>query len=288
MLKIIIKIVDEDNEEHGVICGTGSNFGILNLEGVESLEKNIITSPMALSDGEVYQGQKKQPRNITIEFEALNNNRNEEYRDYFVHFLNNDKRKKIIVTMNNTTRKIYGYVTNWSFSNPYIYEPIRVNISLTCPNPLFLNMSDFGQNIASINNRFAFPLTIPQNRGVVMGYKTFNKKLNIENNGDYTTGIIIIFKAVRGTVVTPSLTKISTNEFLKVNDTMEKGDTIRIETNLGKKTVFKNDINISNKLTRDSTYFQVTKGRNIIEYNAEEGYTNLDVYIYYTPTYGGI
>lgn len=288
MLKLLINIVDEDDEQTGFTCGDGSPFGILNLEGIESVSKNIFTTSLALSDGEIYQGQKKEPRNISLEIEALTNIHNEELRNFFIKFLNSNKRKKIVVTMNNNTRKIYGYVQEWSFSNQFIYEPIRVSINILCPNPLFLNMSDFGQNIASINNKFSFPLAFPKNKGVIMGVKRFSRKLNIENNGDYTTGIVIVFKAVRGIVTNPEIKKITTNEGIKINDTMQKGDIIRIETNTGKKTVTKNDINISNKLTKNSTYFQVTKGRNIIEYNAEEGYTNLDVYIYYTPTYGGV
>lgn len=288
MIKMIINVTDEDNEKNGFICGDGSSFGILNVEGLESVNKNILTSETSVKDGLVYHGEKKEAREITLEFESLTDTLNEELRDFFIKFLNNDKRKKIIVELNNNKRKIYGYIKEWSFTNIYIYEPIRVNIIFLCVDPLFLNMSDFGQNIASINSKFSFPLSIPINRGVITGYKRFSRKLNIQNEGDYTTGIIVVFKAIRGDVINPKITKVTTGEEINIIDTMQKGDTIKVETNTGKKTVYKNNINISNKLTRNSIYFQITKGRNIIEYNADEGYTNLDVYIYYTPTYGGI
>ena len=45
---------------------------------------------------------------------------------------------------------------------------------------------------------------------------------------------------------------------------------------------------ISRKLDKLSTYFSIDGPDNVIQYDADENYTNLDVYLYYQSKYLGV
>ena len=69
---------------------------------------------------------------------------------------------------------------------------------------------------------------------------------------------------------------------------LAKGDTLIVDTNSGKKRVTLNGENVFHKIDRQSSFFQLSVGDNVLEYNAEENYTNLNVKLYYTPKYLGV
>ena len=102
------------------------------------------------------------------------------------------------------------------------------------------------------------------------------------------TGIVIQFTAARGAVKNPKITKLSTGEYLRVIVDMQKGDILIIDTNKGRKGVKLNGEMISRRLDKLSTYFSIDGPDNIIQYDADENYTNLDVYLYYQSKYLGV
>ena len=99
---------------------------------------------------------------------------------------------------------------------------------------------------------------------------------------------MIQFTAARGAVKNPKIIKLSTGEYLRVIVDMQKGDILTIDTNKGRKGVRLNGEMISRKLDKLSTYFSIDGSDNIIQYDADENYTNLDVYLYYQSKYLGV
>src|SRR5699024_451552 len=102
-------------------------------------------------------------------------------------------------------------------------------IQLYCLEPYWLDIYESGELIQTWLKGFQFPLKLPfqlRQRGETMK--------NIYNEGDVETPVEIIFK---GPAVNPSVTNITTNEFIKVNRELKSDDTLYITTERGNKKV---------------------------------------------------
>ena len=124
-----------------------------------------------------------------------------------------------------------------------------------------------------------------------MGYRSPSKIVNIFNSGDTESGLIIEMKAT-GEVVNPQILNVNSLEFIKINRTLVSGEVIRINTNQGNKRIIdildKAESNIMNYLDINSTFLKLYKGDNLFKYTATSGEDNLEVSIYYNPSYLGV
>lgn len=101
-------------------------------------------------------------------------------------------------------------------------------------------------------------------------------------------GIRAVITATRGQVANPSITLKDTGEGVKVHATLEKGDRLELSTLPRKKTVTWNGENVFHLLDKSSIFFSIPIGGGTVEYDAEDGYANLDLRLYYTPLYLGL
>ena len=96
------------------------------------------------------------------------------------------------------------------------------------------------------------------------------------NSGDKETGIEIIVTASRGK--TDNIKLILNNEkYIKVNVTLNQWDVLKINTKARQKSVTLNGKNIINKIDRNSTFFSLRIGKNILSYECDNGSTNVDI-----------
>lgn len=171
---------------------------------------------------------------------------------------------------------------------PY-YQKYLINI--LCSNPFWQDLETIKAEIAAWIGTFEFPLEIPIETGIEMGYRAPSLIVNVFNKGDVPCGIKIEFKAL-ATVVNPSLLNVNTREYIKINKVMESGEVITVTTYFQNKRVMlnKNGIieNAFNWIDLGSTFLQLNVGDNLLRYDAEEGLDNLEVKIYYTPQYVGL
>ncbi|MGL4730323.1 MAG: phage tail family protein [Clostridium sp.] len=160
-----------------------------------------------------------------------------------------------------------------------------------CANPFWSKLDDIKNEIALWKGSFKFPLVIPQNTGIIMGYKEPSLIVNINNDGSIEAGMIIEFKA-RGTLTNPSLFNVNTRQWIKIEKEMIAGEIIKINTNFGKKRVEQilngGTYNGFKYLKRGSTFLQLFKGDNLFRYDADSSLDNLEVAIYYNPNYLGV
>jgi hypothetical protein len=162
----------------------------------------------------------------------------------------------------------------FSANDPYIYRKNaqRVDIALWVP-------------------AFEFPLEIPADEGIEMGYRIPSLIVNVLNDGQESTGMIIRFKAL-GTLVNPSLVNVNTYEELKLNTIMQAGDVIEVSTYQRKKsvTLIRNGVktNIFNSLDLNSKFLQLEIGDNLFRYNADDGLDNLEISMIFTPRLLGV
>lgn len=181
-----------------------------------------------------------------------------------------------------------NFSSDYKENNEYACKFI---FTLMCANPFWSNVQDKKVDIALWKGSFHFPLVIPDVKGIIMGYKEPSLIVNVLNNGNIDTGMMIEFRA-RGTLTNPSLFNINTREWLKIEKEMVAGEVIKINTNFGKKRVeqYLNGVttNAFNYLKRGSKFLQLSKGDNLFRYDADSNLDNLEVAIYYNNNYLGV
>lgn len=157
--------------------------------------------------------------------------------------------------------------------DPYIYRKDTVNFE-----------------IGSWINAFKFPLVIPE-RGMRMGYRQPSLFGTINNTGQEETGMLIRFVAT-GRVINPSLIKVDSGEYFKLNVTLENGDVVEISTFRGNKSITlirdNERSNIFHKRAPLCKFIQLDVGENLVRYDADEGLEHLTVKVKFTPKLVGV
>jgi Phage tail protein len=166
----------------------------------------------------------------------------------------------------------------------------NVLVQLTAGNPFFQSTEVNKVEIAVWNSLFEFPFEIPS-EGLEMGLRSPSLIVNVLNNGQVETGMIIKFKAI-GSVLNPSLFNVNTREYIKLNKLMSPGETITINTNKRKKRIESSlngvKSNIFNTIEFGSKFIQLATGDNLFRYDADENLENLEVSIYFSTQYLGV
>ena len=68
---------------------------------------------------------------------------------------------------------------------------------------------------------------------------------------------------------------------------MEFGDKLVINTNQRKKSITINGQNAIQKINRKSTFFSLKIGDNVMKYESDEGYQDMEIYVYFYKKYLG-
>lgn len=196
------------------------------------------------------------------------------YKDYVLRFLpNTSVRYSAIIAENNEIIckfKIEGY----------------------CPDPLFSERVENKVLAASTIPKFHFPLILSKNPsppgGMIFGLRQPSLIVVITNSGAVDVGMKIVFKA-NGTLSGPSLINVNTQKYFKINKTMQAGEEIMINTNIGEKKILGTLNGITSNYFKyrdfDSEWLQLKVGDNLFRYDADENIENLEVYIYFNNKY---
>ena len=170
---------------------------------------------------------------------------------------------------------------------------IEFTIPLDCLNPSWREEHEQKEDIASWVAAWEFPCEIEQDnaQSMIFGYRAESVIVNCYNEGDVSTGMRIRFTAL-GTITNPILLNVDTNEFIKLNVTMQTGDVIEVNTKYGskgatlirdgKKTDYFRYVDV------DSTFMQLAIGDNNFRYDAESGVNSMEVSIFYNKEYLGV
>jgi hypothetical protein len=263
-----------------------SDFRITSITGLEGSSYTINKSN-SNQDGMVVTGKKIEPREIIISGDIKKDENETINREELISFFNPKYTGELTINRNDFNRKIEYEVTSLNFKTSNLYGYIVFDLTLECNNPLFSSIDNYGKNIALITPQFAFPFVIPSGKGAIMGYKTYKNEAVLNNDGDFETGLEMTIIATRGEVTNPKL-ELSNGNFMEIITSMKKGDILKINTNNRRKSVMLNGENIINKINRRSTFFSLPVGTTTIKYSSEEGYTNMDVNIYFNKKYIGV
>ena len=176
-----------------------------------------------------------------------------------------------------------------TFTRKAIFQDFT--IQLLCLNPFWRKEAKTRDDIATWIGGLEFPEEIPLVEGWEIGYRQPSLIVNVYNEGDVQAGIRAEFRAL-GVVKNPSLLNVDTQEFIKLNITLQAGDILSVSTGYGEKEVTLQRDGVTSDAFRyldvDSTYFQLSVGDNLYRYSAEENLENLEVSIYHDDLYLGV
>lgn len=172
------------------------------------------------------------------------------------------------------------YGTEHSENNDVICHWVVDGIA---PDPFFKEVEDNSYEASSVIGNFMFPL-IFKNNGVdnlVFGKHKKTTIFDAYNAGDTPTGFKITFYARGGSVENPTLLHIGKQEYIRINKTMQHGETIVIDTNRGSRSIIGTIDNVSSDyyIYKDLTSKWITLdiGKNELNYSADSGMDLLDV-----------
>lgn len=271
---------------------------IESLEGIAEVDADIQGQRLPHFDGDLYLGSTLEPRYIDLGG-CITRTDFIEIRRQRTNVLKVCNPKlgpgEVTLELDGRIKKIRGVLDGVpSFPERGRSKFQRFMVSWKCPNPYWQDVSESKEEIALWRGAFHFPLAIPQNNPIIMGYREPSLIVNVINRGNVKTGMRIEFKAL-GTLESPSLFNVNTREFIKINKSMVAGEKIIINTNQGSKKITSN----LNGVTTDildyidiigggRTFLQLDPGDNLLRYDAVDGISNLEVNIYYNNNYLGV
>lgn len=284
------KFIFENEKGQQIEFSIWSPFFLENIDGISGLKNTIYSNKGMGQDGSTCVGSTLDDRNIIIQG-AITENK-ELNREKLLSIIN-PKLKSKLIYIDGNIRKYVECIVETAPIIPKENKP-KFQISLLCNNPYWKDYIDSKINIALWKGDFHFPLVIPQGKGITMGHREPSLIVNVLNNGQVETGMIIEFIA-RGTLSNPSLFNVNTREFIKINKGMVAGEKFIINTNYSKKKILQElngvTTDILNYLDIEGggdTFLQLAVGDNLFRYNTDSNLDNLEVNIYFSPQYLGV
>ncbi|NFA60817.1 phage tail family protein [Clostridium sporogenes] len=284
------KFIFENEKGQQIEFSIWSPFFLQNIDGISGLKNTIYSSKGMGQDGSTCVGSTLDDRNIVIQG-AITENK-ELNREKLLSIIN-PKLKSKLIYIDGNIKKYVECIVETAPIIPKENNP-KFQISLLCNNPYWKDYIDSKVNIALWKGDFHFPLVIPVNKGITMGHREPSLIVNVLNNGQVKTGMIIEFFA-RGTLSNPSLFNVNTREFIKINKGMVAGEKFIINTNYSKKKILREFNGVTTDILNyldivggGDTFLQLDVGDNLFRYNADSNLDNLEVNIYFSPQYLGV
>lgn len=282
-----IKIIRDDSKifRLGGSFKDDATWGILETSGIGVSENDISTAEFASGDGDNPIKERIPKKFIDITASVKNRKYNEIEREIALSFFNPKHTYTLYITEGEVTRWISARIQMFSCPPKRPDEHVSLQVALVCVDPYFYSVEDYGKNIAAVTGCFGFPYISPVNVGFRVGEYNFAKKVEIENTGDVETYAKTVIIA-KGTVVNPKI--IQNDVYIRLLDTLESGDTVEID--MVKNTIKKNGKNCIGKVDRRSSFsgMVLIPGDNEVSFDADNGDTNMQVFLYYYLKYFGV
>lgn len=164
------------------------------------------------------------------------------------------------------------------------------SVNVVCANPYILS-TEKKISLQNKTGNFKFDWEILK-EGVSLADIDARAIQNAINNGSVDTPIKAVIRS-RGHMENPFIYNITTGEAIRINKTLELGQSIEITTEYGNKRVTfideeGNRENIFPLIDLRSTFFNLAVGDNLIKYGADDTAENLQIDIYYRERHLGV
>lgn len=279
-------IVEKKNEERLELTNQETKWQIASIEGLNPSDADITTKELANWDGSVFVDSRVESRDITIEMYIngdVETNRIELYSFF-------RPKEYIKLYFKTSARNVYiiGYTEKVELNHFDKHQVMQ--ISIQCPNPFFKSVPENENRLSNTIGGFYFPFAI-DNVGIEFTTYDDERIITVINYGEVSTGVRF-YITFNGNTTNPAIYNRDTGEYIRLIDTYSRGDEIEIDTTKGNRVVRKlsdlGSTNLIQYLDINTTWIQLTSGRNRFSLKADNGVDNIVVEIYNSTYYQGL
>lgn len=171
------------------------------------------------------------------------------------------------------------------FYRPNFATPTEAYLPFLAPDPFWQAAEEVEIQFRNTIPLLTFPMNFVKQAGVTPSLYRVTEAATVVNAGDAPCGFTAELTAWGGTVKNPAI--CMGEQYIRLQTTLEDGQVAQIDTRPRRKNVLI-DGERAFSFHRDSTFFLLGVGENIVQVTAEEGLTHLAVKLSYTPLYYGI
>ncbi len=272
------------NGEH-VSFGAGQEYELMEVSGFSAAEITVLTSAGYMQNGATYRASQLSGRLFTITIDDVKGS----YEDLVASRM---ELAKVLNPLLSGRLYINNGIDQY-FADCVIYEgltPINAQgdtsqeyeIAFYSAYPFIRGSIEHSVKMAGFQGGLTLPYSLPYSLG------TQGDIITINYSGSIDAPLLVEF---RGPAVHPRITKKQTGEYIAVDETLLEGETLWIDTTPKAVEVYTLDSS-ENKVAADqktdplSTYFNLTRGQNTIEFAANSG--TPEVYLHWYDQYVGV
>lgn len=277
-----------------------SGFLVRGIDGLGPSKGTINTTQVATYDGSTYNSARVEQRNIVFSLGFLPNATIEDTRQLTYKYFPLKQFLTVQIETDNRISKAFGYVES---NEPVIFsEEEGAVISIICPDPWLYSLNTEVTIFAGFLALFEFPFS---NESLTEKLIEFGEiETHVENHitytGDVEVGMVIYIHATGAatnlTIINPvtraTMHLDSTRLVALTGADISTGDDIIISTVKGDKYVIllRSGVihNILNVLDKNTDWFVLEKGDNVLSFTADSGATNLHFRVENLIAYEGI
>jgi hypothetical protein len=160
-------------------------------------------------------------------------------------------------------------------------------VNLTAHDPFWIDLEKTGEMMSFSIASFGFELEVEE-EGIELEMEGTNRTI-LNNEGDVSAPVEIIFK---GPASNPKVANETTGEYIQVDQVLEDGEKLIINTEFGNKQVIYDNgytqVNKFNAISIDSTFWQLEVGENKTTYTVDSGLDVANVVINFRNRYIGL
>lgn len=282
--RVTARFVRDDGTE---FLADGADWLLTAIDGASAAEYELFSQDNAGGDGSTLTGKRVKARDLQLDASTLSITHNPTMRARAVSFFSPKHTYRVYLTYMGTTRWISAELAAFSAPSTKVNIPQTWSALFLAADPYWKSTDDFGQDIASETPRWGFPYMDHPRRGALVSVYNFTREVVFAYDGDVPAYPVITLSA-DDEVENPKIVK--DGAFVRLLDTLKKGDTVVIATaprNIG---ITKNGKNVLNKVDRasDFTGLRMQPGTNIVRYEADRGDNQLHVVLQYNKQYLGV
>lgn len=261
------------------------------LDGFGDVTNTITYTDNATFDGGIVSDTHVSKVDRTIQCAYMHPDINDVARRAAIAFFNVKSTFRVYVTYSGRTVWAEGYLIKLSAGmTANVKDRLDIMVTFTFPDPYWKSKNDFGEDIAGNIGMIAFPYLCSMDngqKGTTGGIFKFARIVTLYNDGDIETRCRAVIKAT-GDVENPKL--IINDEYVRVIGNLHKNDIIELDFTAMPPTVKKNGVNYIGHCDRTSAFdgMILNRGSNLIEFDADNGTSNMAVSIYYNQKYEAI
>ena len=253
-------------------------FVLTNINGQTAASANISSLTLGNLDGDIVNNSRVQPRPLILDLRIRDNVTVEEAKRAVLSVVKIKQVCFLVWEQKDRKTQLSGVVEG--FEMPRWNNTVTMQISIHCSQPFWEDINDVIEEISEAIGLHYFTaepddmLYFPA-EGIPFGEYDFIRTKGIYNSGDVAVGLMIDIEA-HDTVTNPIIYD-SAGRFFGIGYgngskkiVMQQGDIIKINTNIGQKSVTMNGLSLLNKLKPSSSWLQLEAGENTFTINSSD------------------